>query len=195
MNGEPDLERFSQELVTVGVAFYDKTVVPAVVVAYWEALKDYPLDKVVAALGQHVRTPGRCKFFPRPPGDLIELIDGTAGAVAAQMWLLVDEQIRSAGRYVSVDFEDPVTAQVIEEMGGWTAVCSAESEKDLSFKRQEFVKRYEQTRGLGSTVPTRSAGLLARSGARLGAEEVIRIAGRPSGQLRLDAPSRSILGA
>lgn len=193
MNGEPDLERFSQELVTVGVAFYDKTVGPAVVVAYWEALKDYPLDKVVAALGQHVRTPGRCKFFPRP-GDLIELIDGTAGAVAAQMWLLVDEQIRSAGRYVSVEFEDPVTAQVIEEMGGWTAVCSAESEKDLSFKRQEFVKRYEQTRGLGSAVPTRSAGLLARSGARLGAEEVIRIAGRSSGQLRLDAPSRSILG-
>lgn len=194
MNGESDLERFSQELVTVGVAFYEKTVGSAVVVAYWEALKDYPLDQVVAALGQHVRTPGRCKFFPRP-GDLIELIDGTAGAVAAQMWRLVDEQIRSAGRYVSVEFEDPVTAQVIEEMGGWTAVCSAETERDHDFRRLEFLKRYEQTRGMGSAVPIRSAGLLARSGARLGAEEVIRIAGRPSGQLTLDASSRNILGA
>lgn len=50
MNGECDLERFSQELVTVGVAFYDKTVGSAVVVAYWEALKDYPLDQVVAGV-------------------------------------------------------------------------------------------------------------------------------------------------
>lgn len=190
MNGEADLKRFSQELVTVGVAFYERaTVAPEVVVAYWEALKDYSIEEVIAALRAHVRAPGRCKFFPKP-GELIELMDGSAAAAAARMWRHVDQQIRSAGRYVSVEFDDPATAQVIEEMGGWVAVCSSESERDHDFKRLEFVKRYEQVRGLGCPAPMRSQGLLERSGARLGAGERVLIQGQSVERLAIEAPQR-----
>jgi hypothetical protein len=178
MNGEGDLQTFSQELVTVGVAFYERTIGPEVVVAYWEALKGYRVDQLVAALRKHVCSTGRCRFFPKP-GDLIELIDGSSVAAAAQMWQQVDEKIRSSGRYVSVCFEDPVTAQVIEEMGGWTSVCSSETERDHDFKRQEFVKRYEQVRGLDARPAMKSAGLLERSGGKLGAASTVKIRGKP----------------
>lgn len=140
---DDDLARFSLELITVADGFYDKKNLAAeVVLIYFNALRDYDLDSVIQALGEHVRTPGRCNFFPKP-GSLIELIEGTKAAAAMRAWSKVDKAIRSYGRNRSVVFDDPVIHAVVDEMGGWLKLCETGSERDLEFAKNNFCKRYE----------------------------------------------------
>ncbi len=140
---DDDLARFSLELITVADGFYDKKNLAAeVVLIYFNALRDYDLDAVIQALGDHVRTPGRCNFFPKP-GSLIELMDGTKATAAMRAWSKVDKAIRSYGRNRSVVFDDALIHAVVDEMGGWLKLCETGSERDLEFLKNNFCKRYE----------------------------------------------------
>lgn len=142
---DDDLARFSLELITVADGFYDKKNLAAeVVLIYFNALREYDLDAVIQALGVHVRTPGRCNFFPKP-GSLIELIDGTKATAAMRAWSKVDKAIRSYGRNRSVVFDDALIHAVVDEMGGWLKLCEAGSERDLEFLKNNFCKRYESS--------------------------------------------------
>lgn len=143
---EEELARFSLELITVADGFYDKkNLAGEVVLIYFNALRDYDLDAVIQALGEHVRTPGRCNFFPKP-GSLIELIEGTKATAAMRAWSKVDKAIRSYGRNRSVVFDDAVIHAIVDEMGGWIKLCETGSERDLEFLKNNFCKRYEASR-------------------------------------------------
>ncbi len=142
---DTDLQRFSLELLTITEAFYERRkLAPEAVLIYFDALREYDLEAVIAALRRHVKTPGRCDFFPKP-GNIEELIVGTKATAALRAWTKVERAIRSHGGYRSVVFDDPVVHAVLDEMGGWVRLCEVGSEKDLEFQRNVFCKRYETT--------------------------------------------------
>jgi hypothetical protein len=63
---------------------------------------------------------------------------------------------------MSVKFEDGLIAEVIEDMGGWAAICSAETERDLLARKADFCRRYEgaSLRGRATSAPSRVIGLI-----------------------------------
>jgi hypothetical protein len=144
---DADLKCFSLELITIAEAFYDKKLAPEAVMIYFDALREYELGAVIAALREHVKTPGRCNFYPKP-GNIEELIVGTKATAALRAWTKVERAIRTQGAYRSVVFDDAAVHLVIDEMGGWVRLCETGSEKDLEFQRNVFCKRYEATNKL-----------------------------------------------
>ncbi len=141
---DADLKRFSLELITIAEAFYDKKLAPEAVMIYFDALREYEIEAVVAALREHVKTPGRCNFYPKP-GNIEEIIVGTKATAALRAWTKVERAIRAHGGYRSVVFDDPLVHLVLDEMGGWVRLCEVGSDKDLEFQRNLFCKRYEAT--------------------------------------------------
>ena len=141
---DDDLAAFSKELLTIAAVFYERRdgLAPEAVMIYWAALRAYPIDDVLAAIQKHVSTPVACRFFPKP-GDLIAQMCGTRTMQALKAWTTVESAIRKFGRYYSVIFESALTHLVIEDMGGWTRLCDVEGERELEFKRQEFLRRFE----------------------------------------------------
>jgi hypothetical protein len=137
-----DLKAFTVELQALAKGYYDKELQAETIIWYFEDLQHHTLDRVRHALRLHVRTPRRCNFFPKP-GDLEELLAASGVERSSEAWVAVDRSIRHYGRYVSVQFNDGLIADVIEQMGGWVAVCSAETERDLLAKKADFCRRYE----------------------------------------------------
>jgi hypothetical protein len=146
---EEDLEAFSKELLTIGEAFYEKRdksqIAPEVVMIYFDALREHSLHDVLRALRAHVKTPTRCKFWPKP-GDIEELISGSRATASLEAWTKVEAAVRRQGRYRSVVFDDALIHAVLDDMGGWSCVCEVATEKDMQFQRQEFCRRYEGMR-------------------------------------------------
>lgn len=143
---DEDLETFSKELLTIGEVFYEKKdknqLAPEVVMLWFDALREHALQDVLRALRTHVKTPVRCKFWPKP-GDIEELICGSRATAALEAWTKVDGAVRQQGRYRSVVFDDPMIHAVLAAMGGWQAICDVATERDMQFQRQEFCRRYE----------------------------------------------------
>lgn len=146
---DDDLEAFSKELLTIAEGFYEKSdkkqLPPEAVMIFFEALREHSLDDVLRALRLHVKTPQRCKFWPKP-GDIEELISGSRATASLEAWTKVEAAVRRHGRYRSVVFDDALIHLVVEDMGGWPRLCEVASEKDMEFQRQEFCRRYEGAR-------------------------------------------------
>ena len=88
--------------------------------------------------------------FPKP-ADLIEMIAGNGDAEALHAWELLQYAIRRAGPYKSVHFLDARIARVVQIMGGWIGVNDW-LEKDMGFRRQEFIKAYKALPSGGESV-------------------------------------------
>lgn len=148
---DDDLEAFSKELLTIGEAFYEKwdkrQIAPEAVMIFFEALREHSLQDVLRALRLHVKTPIRCKFWPKP-GDIEELISGSRAIASLEAWTKVEAAIRRHGRYRSVVFDDALVHVVVDDMGGWSRLCEVPTEKDMEFQRQEFCRRYEGARSV-----------------------------------------------
>lgn len=166
---DEDLKRFSMELITIADAFYDKKLAPEAVMIYFEALREYEIEAVIAALREHVKTPNRCNFYPKP-GAIEELIVGTKATASMRAWTKVERAIRAHGAYRSVVFDDPLIHVVLDEMGGWIRLCEVGSEKDLEFQRNLFCKRYEVT-GKAEGYPAVMRGVLDREAIKCGGEQ------------------------
>lgn len=148
---DDDLETFSRELLTIGEGFYEKVdkkqLAAEAVLIFFEALREHSLDDVLRALRLHVKTPQRCKFWPKP-GDIEELISGSRAIASLEAWTKVETAVRRHGRYRSVVFDDALVHVILEDMGGWPRLCEVASEKDMEFQRQEFCRRYEGARSV-----------------------------------------------
>lgn len=115
----------------------------------FEALREFPLPDVRRALSAHVRDPDTGQFQPKP-ADVVRTLKGTGSDRAWEAWRKVEKSLRQVGQYQSVCFDDPLIHVIVEEMGGWPALCRTNEEEELPFRRQEFVKRYAglQRRGV-----------------------------------------------
>jgi DNA-binding transcriptional ArsR family regulator len=107
---------------------------------WWNAMKPYPLDAVVEALGRHSVNPDEGHFAPFP-ADIVKMLEGSTQDAALVAWTKVDRAIRSVGSHYSVVFDDGLIHRIITEMGGWVEF-GRKDEKEWPFVRNEFVNRY-----------------------------------------------------
>ena len=156
-----ELQAFTVELQALAKGYYDKELQPETIIWYFEDLQHYTLEQVRQALRMHVRTPGRCNFFPKP-GNLAELLEASGSERSSEAWVAVDRAVRHHGRYMTVHFDDGLIADVIEQMGGWAVICSAETERELLAKKADFCRRYEGAclRGLAHRCGSKVIGLI-----------------------------------
>lgn len=139
MDQKHDLLEFTATLVGIGVV-YDKETSEQLIDIYWQALQRFELHEVKKAVEQHINNPDSGQYFPKP-ADLIKLIIGSSKQQALQAWSKVYKAILAIGAYQSVVFDDYLIHAIVSDMGGWVNLCLT-SLKDLSFKAQEFQKRY-----------------------------------------------------
>lgn len=129
------------EMLKASLDVYGKEVSIGVLQIWWEALKRFEYAEVRAAFSRYLQNVDTGQFAPKP-ADIIRALDGgnTEGR-ALGAWTKVHDAIRLVGSYRSLVFDDPVIHSVVQDMGGWIALCSIQSE-DVPFRASEFQKRY-----------------------------------------------------
>lgn len=111
---------------------------------YWLSLADMELDQIKLALIHIVKNN---RYFPRPD-EIIE----AAGIGKAQIELVglseaqrIVDSVRRYGNSRVVEFDDPVTAEVVRRrFGGWRQLCDSLQESKLEFFKKDFVNFYEK---------------------------------------------------
>lgn len=134
------------EWLTLLAESFNRKVSSLLLETYWQCLKAYPFTQVKQAMLNTLQNPDRPKWGMPTPADLIVLIQGDSHSHALNAWGQVVAAIRAVGRYDSVVFDNPIIHCVIRDMGGWINLCQ-QPEKELSFLRHEFEKRYRDYQG------------------------------------------------
>lgn len=116
---------------------YNKAPSDSLVQLAFNVLKAHRFEDIRRAVMTHIST---SPFAPKP-SDINQLIGGDPDSRKLQAWTMVETAVRRVGGYESVVFDDPAIMAVIDEMGGWISICDV-SEKELPFRRNEFLKRY-----------------------------------------------------
>ena len=137
---DKDFKEFSRALALVAEV-YGRDISQALTRLYFECLKPYTLEDVLAALRAHITLPGvNGRFFPKP-ADIALLIEGDPDTKASMAWHSVCSAIEEHGHYVSIAFDDPVVHMVIQEMGGWLKLCEIKH-SELGLKERQFCRLY-----------------------------------------------------
>lgn len=134
-----DFEEFSA-LLSITAEQYGKTMSDGLIKLYWQALAQYDLAAIRAALSAHIRNPDVGQFMPKI-ADIVRAISGRTEDRALLAWTKVDRAVRTVGSYRDVVFDDPTIHLAIHDMGGWISLCS-KTEEEWPFVRNEFVTRY-----------------------------------------------------
>jgi hypothetical protein len=126
---------------------------------WWNALASWDFVEVREAFSVYIKHSEDGQFIPKPASIIRILQGGGAKTHAYLASTSVVRAIRSHGSYASVEFNDPRTHAVIEDMGGWHRLCET-LEKDLPFVENEFRRRYEgyALREVPQETPTRCRG-------------------------------------
>lgn len=133
---QSDQARVVQAL-TVLAELYGKQLSSGHLALFCDAVSDLDTGEVVEALHTISRT---SKFFP-VPGDVREVIEGDIEGRAALAWTSV----------VDGQAEDEVSKQVVERMGGWSALNAMKYRNshpdavppiEVATKRREFMQLY-----------------------------------------------------
>lgn len=143
-------KRFAGAISGAFVAVGKEAPPAQVLMVFFEVLKGYEIDEIERAAMGHLADPDSGMFAPKP-ADIVKRIDGNANSRATVAWSKVSKAIGKVGQYDSVAFDDPLIHAVIEDMGGWVAIC-ASSEDEIRFRAAEFERRY---RGYTLTPPLR----------------------------------------
>jgi hypothetical protein len=138
-------------LITDAMAYYSKDVSKFMLQVFWDALKRFDFQDVSRAFSLHAQNPDNGQWAPKV-ADILKLIEGSTATQGMTAWAKVHKAIGSVGRMRSVAFDDPLIHVVLDEMGGWYALCST-SEAELPFKAREFEKRYQGYRLRRETPP------------------------------------------
>lgn len=128
------------ELITGVYEFYNKPCSVFTLDVWWQAMRPFDFSAVRQALSQHCVNPDVGQFLPRP-ADVVKYLRGSTEDGAMRAWSKVERATQSVGRYQTVVFDDPVIHQVIQDMGGWIALCNT-TPKEAPFKAKEFQTRY-----------------------------------------------------
>lgn len=155
----------------------NRKISPVLMKAYWECLKDYSFSEVQRALGELLKNPDIKKhpYFPLP-ADVVEIIEGDMNTKSLLAWTDVMRAIRQVGHYNSVVFSDQLIHAVIQDMGGWIALCQ-HNEKELSFVQRDFERRYQiYCRRRPTVLPKQLSGRIEHQNAINGHEKYIPVA-------------------
>lgn len=107
---------------------------------YFEALKDLPLEQVIGAMNQAVKT---CTFMPKP-AEIRTLAIGDTEDRAEGAWMLLRKAMGQVGSYRSLIVDDPVLAEaIVAVFGSWPQACLTDLSPEMwASKRKEFGRVY-----------------------------------------------------
>lgn len=129
-----------QRLMTDAMAFYRQDVSAFALSVWWQACERYEFEQVSKAITAHAMDPERGQFPPKP-ADIVRQLQGTNTDRSLIAWGKAYEAMQLVGSYSSVVFDDGVIHAVIEDMGGWPAVCATEYD-ELPFVQKRFCDTY-----------------------------------------------------
>lgn len=132
-----DLPEFSKVMAVLSTT-YEKTTSEELLSIYYDVLKQFPLDDIKSAVGNHIQT---SKFFPKP-SEIIALIKPleTIEIIADKAWNQLLKAISKHGYYDSVEFVDKVIHSCIRAMGGWLLISDREPD---TWMHKDFVNFYK----------------------------------------------------
>lgn len=134
-----DSERFAALIADV-LGFYGQAPSKFALSVWWQACQGFEFEDVQRALGRHAMDPERGQFAPKP-ADLVRQMQGTPTDQAARAWSVTLGAMSRVGAYSDVVFDDPVIHAVVEDMGGWPALCRTETDQ-LSYTQHRFTEAY-----------------------------------------------------
>lgn len=155
---EQDKLRFAQ--ILTGLAeLYGKEFSRVTMGLWFEALKDYDIEAISAAVSAHVKSPDTGQYLPKP-ADVVKMIAGTSKESSHIAWTKVDKAVRQVGVNQTVVFDDPLIHRVISDMGGWVALGD-KTEDEWPFVANEFQNRYlgYKSRNVSAEYPPKLLGL------------------------------------
>lgn len=112
------------------------------VAVYARLLQDIPPADLQTVVDQCL---AECKFLPTIAEireRYIALTKSLGALSAAEAWGLVTGQIRAIGSWGAPEFDDPLTARVVEMMG-WRELCQSENQMA---DRAQFMRMYQEIR-------------------------------------------------
>lgn len=140
MRDPEDRQAFREAIQTLCAVYNVEPSLP-LLSGYWMGLQDLPLTDVQMAVGRALRQGG--EFMPKP-ATLREMSgEATPAARAIHAWVAVKLAISRVGAYQSVQFDDPIATHVVRMLGGWTRLCSTDSEELGKWVSQRFTRLYE----------------------------------------------------
>lgn len=141
-----DRDSFVKRL-TVVAEMFGKSLSPALVVLYFDALRDVPTDAVFRALGASCQS---CEFFPKPV-ELRQLALGDSEDATESAWMLLRAAMVRVGGYASLIVDDAALGEAITAMfQTWPIACSQELTSEMwASRRKEFGRVYAVLRQRG----------------------------------------------
>lgn len=106
-----------------------------------QACAGFSAEQVSKALSAHLMDPEHGQFMPKP-ADIVRQLQGTRSDRSLLAWGKVLDAIQRVGAYQSVVFDDPTIHAVIEDCGGWVAICRGEMNA-LPFLEKRFCDSYK----------------------------------------------------
>lgn len=140
---EQDTKRFTVEVMIPLSEMFAKEVTKPLARMYFNALKEFTIDQVVAAVEKHIE---QGRFFPKPVElrDIININKPKIEDKALLAWNHIERSISKLGPYRALTLTDGVTAKSLDSVGGWVRICSMDH-KELEFKKRDFIKTYLAT--------------------------------------------------
>lgn len=129
---------------------------------YFEALRDLPLEAVIAGLNAAVRS---CTFMPKP-AEIRALVVGDDEDQAEIAWLDYKQQAKQIGGYGSPTLEPALADALVAVFGSWEAACWTDFTPEMwAAKRKEFGRVYRAMRQRGQSEPKALPGFFERENA------------------------------
>ena len=129
-----DRPAFGSAMHALGHTF-DTEVTAIRVEAYFDALADYSLEQVHAAMREAIKT---CRFFPRP----VEIRDLLTGSTV-EAWGEVLRELRRVGSYGQPDFSNPAILPAIRAIAGsWPDFCRCNIRPEAGQEALAWHKRF-----------------------------------------------------
>ena len=129
-----------RDLLADAMAFYRRDVSTFALSVWWQACQSFDFEQVAKALTAHAMDPERGQFAPMP-ADIVRQLQGTRTDRSLVAWGKALDAMQRVGAYTSVAFDDGVIHAVIEDMGGWVALCRTTMD-ELPFTQKRFCDTY-----------------------------------------------------
>ncbi|MDE2104339.1 MAG: hypothetical protein KGL39_44285 [Patescibacteria group bacterium] len=175
------------EVLSAVFTLYGKEFSETVGEIWCAAFQDYEFSAVKDALSRHAMNPDSGQFLPKP-ADVVKMIGGSTMDAALVAWSKLERAVKGVGAWRSVAFDDPLLHAVVNEMGGWIALCEV-SLRDWPFKQNEFVARYRgyRSRNEAPAYPGHLPGRAEGPNAEIGYQEPVVLVGAEDAVLRVIA--------
>lgn len=130
--------------------FYGKELSEYAVTVWLQACEKFDVQQVTKALSAHLMDAERGQFMPKP-ADIVRQLQGTNTDRSMLAWGKAMDAAARVGAYRSVCFDDGLIHAVVEDMGGWTKFCRAETD-ELGYIQKRFCDSYKAYAGRGQVV-------------------------------------------